>query len=326
MNDNYAPATPNEEIDVMASDGEDDGGSVAYPETVTSSQGGRDKPAPAKPHPNPSRYTGSPSPSASTSRSGASGGNGSRPTRTPLQPPSKKKTPAERVNEKQDLLFKIGRLKLRGATPSEPMTIRNSACELRAEMERMQRELDSDKSVKFQRSMLTSFATGLEFVNSRWNVAGVKLEGWSESLHADIASFDEVFEELHEKYMTSVSTPPELKLVMMVASSAIMFHMSQTVFRNAPGVEEVMRENPDIARKVAEAIAKRRKDSDPATPDITRLFTGRPSDPAKPKSGMSAPDLGDVEKVEQLFSDGDSDDDRETGDDSDDIQSLVLDA
>jgi hypothetical protein len=63
---------------------------------------------------------------------------------------------------------------------------------------------------------------------------------------------------------------PEIKLVMMIASSAIMFHMSQFMFRNAPGMEEVMREDPEIAKAVAAATGPSAHQGVAATQTATR--------------------------------------------------------
>jgi hypothetical protein len=63
--------------------------------------------------------------------------------------------------------------------------------------------------------MMVAMITGLEFMNKRYDPFDLKLEGWSESMMENVEDYDEVFEELFIKYRSSVSVPPEIKLIMM---------------------------------------------------------------------------------------------------------------
>lgn len=196
-------------------------------------------------------------------RSSASGASTASEPRSVKQNTKKRASPVKKskfasvLAEKHDILFRMNRMGTRGGKQSRPMTVNDSLEELRCECERMQREIETDKSVKFQRSLMTSFATGVECLNARWNFAGLKLDGWSQSIQDDLDNYDEVFEELHAKYATKSTMPPEIKLVMMVASSAFMFHMSKSMFSTVPGMEEAMRDDPELARAVAAAVAKK---------------------------------------------------------------------
>ena len=228
--------------------------------------------------------------------------------------PSTPKRPSYKslLAEKHDLLFKINRLLTRGGKPTRPMTASDSIEELRAEFERMQREIDTENSVRFQRSVLTSFATGVECLNSRFDVAGIRLDGWSESLNQDITSFDEIFEELHEKYGGKSMMPPEIKLVFMVASSAFMFHMSKSMFSSMPGLQEAMKDDPELAKAFAASVARKASQNESSRADqrgAASMFANimgagvRGAPRGKP---MSAPDDDSLDNVEQLFSDSES--------------------
>lgn len=207
--------------------------------------------------------------------------------------------------EKHDLLFRMNRMATRGGKQSRTMSVSDTLDELRAECERMQRELDTEKSVKFQRSLMTSFATGVEFVNAKWNIAGLRLDGWSEHLQQDIGSYDEVFEELHAKYSTKSVMPPELKLLMMIASSAFMFHMSKSMFNQMPGMEDAMREDPEFAKVVAAAVAKKaaRDETNPDRRGMAGMFAGMMGAPVSGGAKLSPPDNDSLGGVERLFSD-----------------------
>ena len=48
--------------------------------------------------------------------------------------------------------------------------------------------------------MLVACVTGIEFLNNKFDPFDVKSGGWSESVHENVNDYDDVFEELHEKY------------------------------------------------------------------------------------------------------------------------------
>ena len=104
--------------------------------------------------------------------------------------------------------------------------------------------------------MLITFCSGIEFLNGRFDPINAKLDGWSESVHENIVDYDEVFEELHEKYSGSGEMAPELKLIMMVGGSAFMYHLTNTMFKSSlPGMGDIMKQNPDLMKQFASAAA-----------------------------------------------------------------------
>lgn len=134
---------------------------------------------------------------------------------------------------KQEMLYKLSRLEKAGYMPSRKFTMQNTYEEVKYEFDRLKKQRDADNAIKFSRKMLMAFVSGTEFMNDRFDPFGLQLEGWSEAVMEDLPSYDEVFEELHEKYKTKVQMAPELKLMWMVGSSAFMFHLSNSMFGNA---------------------------------------------------------------------------------------------
>jgi hypothetical protein len=85
------------------------------------------------------------------------------------------------------------------------------------------------------------------------------LEGWSEQVHENIEDFDDIFEELHVKYKSKgKSMPPELRLFISLSGSAFMFHLTSKMFKESsiPGVEEVLKANPELMKQFQNAAAK----------------------------------------------------------------------
>ena len=88
--------------------------------------------------------------------------------------------------------------------------------DLKFEYNTLNRQRSIEKSVKFSRKMLMAFVSGTEYLNHRFDYFGLKLDKWSEHTMESIGDYDEVFEELHDKYNDSVQMAPELRLLMMV--------------------------------------------------------------------------------------------------------------
>jgi hypothetical protein len=59
---------------------------------------------------------------------------------------------------------------------------------------------------------------------------------------------------LHEKYRNKAKLAPELKLLFQLGGSAIMLHMTNTMFKSSmPGLDDIMRQNPELMQKFTQA-------------------------------------------------------------------------
>jgi hypothetical protein len=106
----------------------------------------------------------------------------------------------------------------------------SSLSELKFEYELHKNEMEIEMSVKFQQKLLVAAITGLEFVNKKFDPIGAKLEGWSESVMDNLDDYENVFTKLHEKYKHRADLPPEIQLIVTLAGSAFMFHMTKSLF------------------------------------------------------------------------------------------------
>ena len=178
--------------------------------------------------------------------------------------PPKKMTYQEIQKEKQELLFKFARLEKRGIHLTTKFNMNSNYEEMKEEYERLKKNREIDNSVKFQRKMLMAFSTGVEFLNNKFDPFDIKLDGWSESMHESISDYDEIFEELHEKYKEKTQMAPELKLLMMVGGSAFMFHLTNTMFKSSlPGMGDIMKQNPELMKQFAAAAANNMSQQNP---------------------------------------------------------------
>lgn len=160
-------------------------------------------------------------------------------------------------DEKADLLNKISRLIKKGVASSARLTIYSDIEEIRTEFKRMMYGIEVDRSIKFQRRMLVACVTGLEFLNDKFDPFDLELNGWSQNMMENVEDYDGVFEELYNKYKTKVNVAPEVKLVFMVGGSAMMFHLTNSMFKAAvPNVSQVMKQNPDLMRNMVDAVQR----------------------------------------------------------------------
>jgi len=162
------------------------------------------------------------------------------------------------MNEKKEILYQMDRLESKGYSLPRKFSMQSNFEEMRSEYHRILREKEVDASIRFQRKMLMALITGIEFLNTRFDPFDVKLDGWSEQVHENLNDYDDIFEELHEKYKSSgKKMAPELRLLLSLTGSAFMFHLTSSMFRQQPlpDVEQVLKSNPDLMKQFQQAAA-----------------------------------------------------------------------
>jgi len=188
-------------------------------------------------------------------------------------PPQRPKTMEEINQEKQELIYRLERMEQNGFKPARKFTMNNSLEDIKCEYDRIKKQRDVDKSIKFQRKILMAVTSGIEFLNGKFDPLSVKLDGWSESVYENLHEYDDVFEELHEKYKEKVKVAPEIKLLMMVGGSAFMFHLTNTLFKSKmPGLSDILQQNPELARNVQQAAMNSMKQNEEKAGNPDPLF------------------------------------------------------
>ena len=168
------------------------------------------------------------------------------------------------LKEKFEILRKLDTLETKGATLSKKYSMDSDLNEMKGEYEFLMNEKEKQNSMKFQGKVLTTMITGLEFLNSKFDPFDVKLDGWSEQINENVEDFDEIFAELHEKYKSKAKMAPEIKLLFQLASSGIMIHMTNTMFKSSlPGMDDIMRQNPDLMNHFTKAAMSSMEQSSP---------------------------------------------------------------
>jgi len=170
-------------------------------------------------------------------------------------------TPSDGYNtiedEKQDLIYKFYRLESRGMKGLRKFNVNSDLLEMRAEYKRIMRDAEVKSSLKFSKRMLMAVVSGTEFLNKKFDPLGVELNGWSESVMENMneGDYDNVFEKLHDKYTGRMNTPPELELMLSLAGSAIMFHMTNTMFKQLPNMNDISKQNPEMMQNIMKSMS-----------------------------------------------------------------------
>lgn len=173
-------------------------------------------------------------------------------------------TKEELLREKFKFLRKLEALEKKGVELSKKYNMESSLAEMQGEYENIMEEKAKQNSVKFQGNMMMAIINGIEFLNNRFDPFDIKLDGWGEQINENITDYDDIFGELYEKYKSRATMAPELKLLFQLGGSAMMVHMTNTLFKSAmPGMDDILRQNPDLMRQFQTAAVNTMGQSNP---------------------------------------------------------------
>jgi hypothetical protein len=201
-------------------------------------------------------------------------------------------------DEKADILNKLTRLEKKGHTVNKRLNAYSSIQDLRTELKRIMYSIEVEQSLRFSRRMLIACVTGVEFLNKRYNPFDIQLDGWSETVMENVDDYDNVFEELYNKYKTKVKIAPEIQLIMMLGGSAMMFHLTNSMFKSAiPNMGDVLKQNPDLVKNMMNAVKNTAQQqqqnpqppSDPTQRPMRREMRGPGLDISSLMGGMMMP-------------------------------------
>lgn len=173
-------------------------------------------------------------------------------------------TKEELLREKFKYLRKLETLEKKGVELSKKYNMESPLSEMQGEYETIMDEKSKENSVKFQGNMMMSVISGIEFLNGRFDPFDIKLDGWGEQVNENISDYDSIFAELHEKYKSKGKMAPELKLLFQLGGSAMMVHMTNTLFKSSmPGMDDIFRQNPDLMRSFQSATVNSMAQNNP---------------------------------------------------------------
>ena len=190
------------------------------------------------------------------------------PMNPDIKPASDSSTPQlskeETLREKLKYLRKLEALEKKGIELTKKYSMESPLMEMQGEYEMIMEEKSRQNSVKFQGNMMMAVINGIEFLNNRFDPFEVKLDGWGEQINENINDYDDIFGELHDKYKSKATMAPELKLLFQLGGSAMMVHMTNTMFKTSlPGMDDILRQNPDLMNQFQKAAVNSLSDNNP---------------------------------------------------------------
>ena len=126
------------------------------------------------------------------------------------------------------------------------------------ELEFIKREKSMDATIK---QFSEWFVTGMSAMEwSSKNVAlmkafGLQLDGLSEAAQMNVVDLEDDFEELYDLYGENMKMHPLVRIPLRTCMMIYMVHLTNQMTRKAPipNIDDIMRQNPDIARQLAAA-------------------------------------------------------------------------
>lgn len=186
---------------------------------------------------------------------------------------------AQQLVTKRDLVYKIQQLQQRlydvELTP-KTFTTADSLNELQAEYDRLYKIKQHKNTRDWYRKILFGVTKGLEWANHKWDPVGLKLDGWSTEVASNADEFDEIFDELSEKYGGSINEKiaPELRLIMLIVYSGVSYSISQSLTQdhsNRPEFTEIINKDPVLRERFMQAATDIQMEK--AQPQVSQLFS-----------------------------------------------------
>ena len=153
--------------------------------------------------------------------------------------------------KKIELLRKLSEIKTKGYKLTKEYDFNSSLEEMEYEYDLLKSFADKRNGVKIFRNGLLQAASVIEFLNDKYDPFDFHLSGWGEHMSVEIDSWEDVLEELYEKYKGSgKKMAPEIKLVYLIIASASAFHFTKSHASKMPGLDSMLASNPGLLSKI----------------------------------------------------------------------------
>ena len=144
-------------------------------------------------------------------------------------------SPQEIRIKKIELLRRLSEIKTKGYNLTKEYDFNSSIEEMEYEYDLLKSFADKRNGVKLYRSLVLNGISLIEMGNKTYDPFSFKLDGWSEHMSVEIDGWDDVLEELYEKYKTSGGEwPPELKLALLIVGSGAGYHFTKANLGGLP--------------------------------------------------------------------------------------------
>jgi hypothetical protein len=198
-------------------------------------------------------------------------------------PSSAKMNDRERRRKKRLMLKKLEEWRDKGLVKhSSHFTIDSAYDEIEDEYESALEDKRKKDSVKLQGWWFMTFINSMEYANAVFNPFDLNLDGWGEQVSEDIDSYDEIFNELYEKYKGG-KLAPEISLLLRIGFSACVLNMSNKMLSSStPAFNDVLRQSPELMKMFTNATVNSMEQQNPAFAFANHLMQEQANKPRGP--------------------------------------------
>ena len=169
----------------------------------------------------------------------------------PNEPPKVELSYQETRLRKIEMLRKLSEIKTKGFTLSKEYDFNSSLEEMEYEFELLKSFADKRNGVKIFKGGLLQAVSVIEFLNDKYDPFDFHLSGWGDHLQLEVDSWEDVLEEIYEKYKGSGrKMAPEVKLLYLIIASAGAFHFTKSQSSKLPGLDSVLASNPGLLSSI----------------------------------------------------------------------------
>lgn len=177
--------------------------------------------------------------------------NTSQPVATTIDEKPKPLTQQEIRMKKIELLRKLCEIKAKGYQLSREYDFNSSLEEMEYEYELLRSFADKRNGVKVFKNGLLQAVSVIEFLNDKYDPFDFQLSGWGEHMSVEVDSWEDVLEEIYEKYKGSgKKMAPEVKLLYLLIASGSAFHFTKSQSNKLPGLDSMLASNPALLSKI----------------------------------------------------------------------------
>jgi len=135
--------------------------------------------------------------------------------------------------------------------------------EVEDEYEQAMEDKRRKDGVKLYGHWLMTFVNTLEYGNAAFNPFDLNLDGWGEQVSENLDDYEDIFTELHDKYKGG-KLAPEISLILRLGFSAAVLNFSNKALSSAvPGVNDIMKQNPELMRMFTNATVSSMSQASP---------------------------------------------------------------
>jgi len=161
-------------------------------------------------------------------------------------------TEEQKKLRKMDMLRKLGELAQKGEKLSENYSLNSSYKIMKAEYDIRTSIRSKTTTLNWMSGFLKMIVKGLELFNDNYNPFDMKFNGtWSADVEKKSSSLDDVLGDIYEKYSSpDKAMAPELKLFLLLTSSAFTMQFYKTLTEKVAGASKVIDNDPEAIQKM----------------------------------------------------------------------------